>query len=68
MVFILVGIQKTTDYNELSGKILSAVICFLPIWSISVGIINWIVIKISKPYHIPKLELKEVYLKNIVPW
>jgi cyclic beta-1,2-glucan synthetase len=55
----LVGIQKTTDYNELSGKILSAVICFLPIWSISVGIINWIVIKISKPYHIPKLELKE---------
>ncbi|NLB40936.1 MAG: glycosyl transferase, partial [Clostridiales bacterium] len=55
----LVGTWTTSKSLGLGGLLLSAVVSFLPIWSIAIGIVHWAVTKIYKPHHIPKLELKE---------
>ncbi|HHY83008.1 MAG TPA: glycosyl transferase, partial [Clostridiales bacterium] len=55
----LACIRLTGNDTALLKMILAAVCSFLPIWSIAVGLVHWIVTRVCKPYHIPKLELKD---------
>lgn len=55
----LTGIWLTSGKPGIWSMFLAAVISFLPIWSISIGLVHWLVTRICKPQYIPKLELKD---------
>ncbi len=55
----LSGILYTSEKPDAGRLILAALVSLLPIFSIAIGLVNWAVIRIFKPYHIPKLELKD---------
>lgn len=55
----LVGIRYTSENLDIGRLVAAAVLSFLPIWSIVIGLVHWAVTRISKPYHIAKLELKD---------
>jgi cyclic beta-1,2-glucan synthetase len=59
MLLFLYGIRHTSSGAGFGSVLLAAILAFLPILSISVGLVHWFVTRICKPFHVPKLELKE---------
>jgi cellobiose phosphorylase len=57
--FFLYGIFRTSSTAGLGSMLLAAVMSFLPILSLAVGLVHWAVTRICRPFHIPKLELKD---------
>lgn len=55
----LAGIWHTSDNPTIGSIIPAALLSFLPVWSIAIGLVNWAVTRIYKPDFIPKLELKD---------
>jgi cyclic beta-1,2-glucan synthetase len=55
----LAGIRHTSENTAAWSMIPAAVLSFLPILSIAISLVHWVVTRICKPHHIPKLELKD---------
>ncbi|MBM7581618.1 cellobiose phosphorylase [Caldicoprobacter guelmensis] len=54
--FIILNYDKTTSLWDL---VASTAIAVIPIISLAIGIVHWVVTKILPPCHIPKLEFKD---------
>ena len=58
-LLFLSGIRSVAGDVGIWGFIAAALLSLLPIWSIIIGLVHWVVTRICRPYFIPKLELKE---------
>jgi cellobiose phosphorylase len=59
MVLFLAAVFHTSVLPGFWNMLLAAVLSFLPVYSIAIGLVHWAAARICRPFHIPKLELKE---------